>query len=97
MNFKAEMGSSRVLIIGATGYIGRHVARASLDLGHPTFLLARESTASSNAEKAQLLESFKASGAIILHVSSNLSAFYRHVMFLVGTIWVFAVLLRGIM
>jgi uncharacterized protein YbjT (DUF2867 family) len=71
--------SSRILLIGATGYIGRRVAKASLDLGHPTFLLVRESTASSNSEKAQLLESFKASGANIVHVSSILSAFYRHV------------------
>ena len=70
LNFKASMGSSsRILIIGATGYLGRHVAKASLDLAHPTFLLVRESTASSNSEKAQLLESFKASGANILHVS----------------------------
>eukprot|EP00253_Pinus_taeda_P008643 PITA_08643 len=64
------MGSrSRILLIGATGYIGRHVAKASLDLGHHTFLLVRESTASSNSEKAQLLESFKASGANIVHGS----------------------------
>nr|ABK23528.1 unknown [Picea sitchensis] len=61
--------SSRILLIGATGYIGRRVAKASLDLGHPTFLLVRESTASSNSEKAQLLDSFKASGANIVHGS----------------------------
>nr|ABK26927.1 unknown [Picea sitchensis] len=61
--------SSRILLIGATGYIGRRLAKASLDLGHPTFLLVRESTTSSNSEKAQLLESFKASGANIVHGS----------------------------
>jgi len=61
--------SSRILIIGATGYIGRHVAKASLALGHPTFLLVRDSTASSKPEKAQLLDSFKASGANILNGS----------------------------
>jgi nucleoside-diphosphate-sugar epimerase len=64
---------SKILIIGGTGYIGRHISKASLALGHPTFLLVRESSAS-NSEKAKLLESFKASGAIILYVSS-LSAF----------------------
>jgi len=64
------MGSiSRILIIGATGYIGRHVAKASLALGHPTFLLVRDATASSKPEKAQLLDSFKASGANILNGS----------------------------
>jgi len=60
--------SSRILIIGGTGYIGRHISKASLALGHPTFLLVRESSAS-NSEKAKLLESFKASGAIILYGS----------------------------
>ncbi|GLJ19421.1 hypothetical protein SUGI_0350340 [Cryptomeria japonica] len=62
------MGNSRILIIGATGYIGRHVVNASLAQGHPTFLLVRSSTAS-NPEKAQLLDSFKSSGATILHGS----------------------------
>ncbi|KAH9319820.1 hypothetical protein KI387_021589 [Taxus chinensis] len=62
------MGGSRILIIGATGYIGRHIANASLAQGHPTFLLVREST-TSNPEKAQLLESFTSKGAIILHGS----------------------------
>jgi len=60
--------NSSILIIGGTGYIGRHISKASLALGHPTFLLVRESTAS-NPEKAKLLESFKDSGAIILHGS----------------------------
>ncbi|GLJ17758.1 hypothetical protein SUGI_0309940 [Cryptomeria japonica] len=62
------MASSRILIIGGTGYIGRHVAKASIALGHPTYLLVRESTAS-NPLKAELLESFKASGAHIVHGS----------------------------
>ncbi|KAH9319821.1 hypothetical protein KI387_021590 [Taxus chinensis] len=62
------MGRSRILIIGATGYIGRHVANASLAQGHPTFLLVREST-STNPEKAQLLDSFKSKGATIIHGS----------------------------
>lgn len=61
--------SSRILIIGATGYIGCHIAKASLTFGHPTFLLAEESIPSSGPEKAQLLESFKAFGAIIVHGS----------------------------
>jgi len=60
---------SRILIIGATGYIGRHVAKASVALGHPTFLLVRDSPASANPERAQLLDSFKSSGANILNGS----------------------------
>eukprot|EP00253_Pinus_taeda_P002908 PITA_02908 len=65
------MEKSRILIVGATGYIGRHIAKASLDFGHPTFLLVRDSasTVASKPEKVQLLESFEASGANILHGS----------------------------
>nr|CCC55425.1 phenylcoumaran benzylic ether reductase [Pinus pinaster] len=58
--------SSRILIIGAAGYIGRHVAKASLALGHPTFLLIRDSTASAKPDKAQLLDSFKTAGANLI-------------------------------
>ncbi|XP_057821828.2 phenylcoumaran benzylic ether reductase IRL1 [Cryptomeria japonica] len=62
------MGGSRVLIIGGTGYIGRHVTNASLAQGHPTFLLVREITPS-NPEKAQLLESFTSKGATLVQGS----------------------------
>lgn len=62
------MASSRILIIGGTGSIGRYIAKASIANGHPTFVLVRESTAS-NPEKAQLLESFKASGITLVQGS----------------------------
>lgn len=60
--------SSRILIIGGTGSIGRYIAKASIANGHPTFVLVRESTAS-NPQKAQLLESFKASGITLVQGS----------------------------
>jgi nucleoside-diphosphate-sugar epimerase len=63
--------SSRILIIGSTGHIGRYIAKASIAFGHPTFLLVRESTTNSlKSEKAKLLESFESAGANILHVST---------------------------
>jgi uncharacterized protein YbjT (DUF2867 family) len=62
--------SSRILIIGSTGHIGRYIAKASIAFGHPTFLLVRESTTNSlKSEKAKLLESFESAGANILHGS----------------------------
>lgn len=63
------ISKSRILIIGATGFIGRHFTKASLAEGHPTYLLVRDSAASSSPEKAKLLESFRASGANILQGS----------------------------
>jgi nucleoside-diphosphate-sugar epimerase len=33
------MEESHVLVLGATGYIGKYIAKASAQLGHPTFIL----------------------------------------------------------
>ncbi|KAF8010475.1 hypothetical protein BT93_J1188 [Corymbia citriodora subsp. variegata] len=33
--------SSRILIFGGTGYIGKHLVRASISLGHPTYVYTR--------------------------------------------------------
>ncbi|CAL1392842.1 unnamed protein product [Linum trigynum] len=61
---------SRVLIIGATGLIGRHVAEASLDAGRPTYLLTRStSSAAGDPLKAQLLKSLEDKGAFIVQGS----------------------------
>ncbi len=60
------MGKSRVLVLGATGYIGKYIAKASAQLGHPTFVLVRGATLSSS--KKELLDSFTAAGITILHV-----------------------------
>eukprot|EP00249_Psilotum_nudum_P030384 c42960_g1_i1 orf=376-1302(-) len=59
---------SRVLIVGVTGYIGRHIAKASLALGHPTFLLVRPEIAS-DIRKVEIIISLKISGARILEGS----------------------------
>ncbi|MED6204338.1 hypothetical protein PIB30_008153 [Stylosanthes scabra] len=53
--------SSKILVIGGTGYIGKFVVEASAKAGHPTFLLVRESTLS-NPDKASILDKFKALG-----------------------------------
>ena len=62
----SDMGvKSRVLIIGATGYIGKHVARASVAEGHPTSILIRPSTLTT---KAELVTSFKDLGITLVEV-----------------------------
>lgn len=59
------MAKSRILIIGATGEIGKFMVPASVKLGHPTFLLVRPGSASDPAKQA-LLDEFQSLGATIL-------------------------------
>ncbi|KAJ0962884.1 hypothetical protein J5N97_028006 [Dioscorea zingiberensis] len=56
---------SRVLVIGATGRLGQHLITASLDAGHPTFALVRESSFS-DPHKSILLHSFSDAGATLI-------------------------------
>ncbi|KAG6544204.1 hypothetical protein Mapa_014404 [Marchantia paleacea] len=61
---------SKVLIIGATGRIGRHFVKASAAAGHPTFALIRPETLSNpGPEKAVVLEDFKILGTKLLEGS----------------------------
>ncbi|XP_022986573.1 probable pinoresinol-lariciresinol reductase 3 [Cucurbita maxima] len=45
---------SKVLIIGATGFLGFHLAQASCNFSHPTFALIRDSTSSSSTKLDKL-------------------------------------------
>ncbi|ERM95821.1 hypothetical protein AMTR_s00060p00066070 [Amborella trichopoda] len=65
---KSGNGGSRVLIIGATGYIGRFVAEASVMSGKPTFILLRHGPAACPA-KAQTVRALEDAGATIVHGS----------------------------
>ncbi|KAM7276698.1 hypothetical protein ACFE04_018564 [Oxalis oulophora] len=60
--------SSKILIIGGTGYIGKYIVRASAQSSHPTFLLIRESTLSNPADdhKSEIIASFKKLGVNFL-------------------------------
>ncbi|XP_015952000.3 phenylcoumaran benzylic ether reductase POP1 [Arachis duranensis] len=53
---------TKILFIGGTGYIGKFIVEASINAGHPTFLLVRESSLS-NPEKAPLIHKFNNLGA----------------------------------
>ncbi|KAL2644046.1 hypothetical protein R1flu_011633 [Riccia fluitans] len=61
---------SKVLIIGATGYIGKYLVNASVKLGHPTFVLLRSLT-TSDPPKAELVKSFQESGVTLLKGDVN--------------------------
>ncbi|KAJ3688438.1 hypothetical protein LUZ61_017602 [Rhynchospora tenuis] len=66
---KESNKKSRVLIVGATGFIGRKIARASLAAGHPTLLLHRPDMKPQEMEKVQTLLQLKAAGARLIPVS----------------------------
>ncbi|MCO5608060.1 hypothetical protein L7F22_062265 [Adiantum nelumboides] len=55
---------SRVLVIGATGWLGRHVVQASLACNCHTYAFVRPS-AFNDPTKATLLKSFESAGAIL--------------------------------
>lgn len=57
---------SKILIIGGTGYFGKHLVEASVRLDHQTFALVRQGTMASDPEKAKLIEAFRNSGVTML-------------------------------
>ena len=65
---------SKILVIGATGYIGPYIIEASTKAGHPTFALVRKSTAS-NPQKAELIQKFTNSGVTLIYVSDSKQRF----------------------
>ncbi|KAJ1393659.1 NmrA-like domain [Sesbania bispinosa] len=58
------MATTKILIIGGTGWIGKFMVEASAKAGHPTFALVRESTLSDPA-KTPIIQSFKTLGGDI--------------------------------
>lgn len=62
----SDDNKSKILVIGGTGYIGKHVVAASARLGHPTFALVRDVAPGSDPAKARLLKSFQDTGVTLL-------------------------------
>ena len=58
---------SKILFIGGTGYIGKHIVKASANAGHQTFVLVRDSTLS-NPSRSDVVKSFKSLGVYFLTV-----------------------------
>ena len=57
-----------VLVVGATGYLGKRIVRACLAEGHETYVLQRPEIGL-DIEKVQLLFSFKKLGARLVEAS----------------------------
>ncbi|OAY24357.1 bifunctional pinoresinol-lariciresinol reductase [Manihot esculenta] len=62
------MEKSKVLIVGGTGYLGKRLVKASLGLGHETYVLQRKEIGV-DIEKVQMLLSFKEEGAHLVEAS----------------------------
>ncbi|KAJ8774061.1 hypothetical protein K2173_009492 [Erythroxylum novogranatense] len=62
------MAKSKVFVVGATGYIGRRIVKASLAQGHITYVLQRDEIGL-DIEKLQMLLSFKKEGARLIEAS----------------------------
>ncbi|KAK4486309.1 hypothetical protein RD792_008980, partial [Penstemon davidsonii] len=63
-----NMGKSRVLVVGGTGYIGKKIVKASLAEGHPTYILRRKEIGL-DIDKVQMLLEFKRQGARLIEGS----------------------------
>ncbi|KAL8266875.1 hypothetical protein R6Q59_004219 [Mikania micrantha] len=62
------MSKSKILVVGATGYVGKRIVKASLAQGHPTHILTRREIGF-DIEKVQMLLSFKEQGARLVEGS----------------------------
>ncbi|GMN38822.1 hypothetical protein TIFTF001_008055 [Ficus carica] len=59
--------NGRVLIVGATGFIGQFVAEASLHSGRPTYILVRSGFGNNLSTKATTLKALQDKGATLVH------------------------------
>ncbi|XP_057997080.1 isoflavone reductase homolog [Hevea brasiliensis] len=62
------MEKSKVLVVGATGYVGRRIVKASLEQGHKTYVVQRPEIGL-DIEKLQMLLPFKKQGAHLVKAS----------------------------
>ncbi|KAK1326675.1 Eugenol synthase 1 [Acorus calamus] len=62
--------ASRILVIGCTGYLGRRLVRASISMGHPTYVLLRPKTLP-DPSKQGLIDEFESIGVTILQGDLN--------------------------
>jgi len=70
---------NKILILGPTGAIGRHIVWASIKAGNPTYALVRKTpgnvnkpkliTAANPETKEELIDNYQSLGVILLEVS----------------------------
>ncbi|XP_022724258.1 isoeugenol synthase 1-like [Durio zibethinus] len=58
---------SKILIFGATGYLGKYMVKASVVLGHPTYAYTRPLSHNNSSSKLDLLKDFESMGVTIFY------------------------------
>ncbi|XP_068311013.1 isoeugenol synthase 1-like [Pyrus communis] len=57
--------NKKILIFGATGYLGKYMVKASVSLGHPTYAYARSIKPNTDPSKLELHKEYEAMGVTI--------------------------------
>ncbi|KAJ9671162.1 hypothetical protein PVL29_027241 [Vitis rotundifolia] len=56
---------SKILVFGATGYLGKYMVKTSVSMGHPTYAYVRPVKPNTDASKLDLLHQFESMGVTI--------------------------------
>ncbi|XP_050139676.1 isoeugenol synthase 1-like [Malus sylvestris] len=82
--------NKKILIFGATGYLGKYMVKASVSLGHPTYAYARSIKPSTHPSKLELHKEYEAMGVTIfqgeLDEHEKLVAVLRQVDIVISTL-----------
>ncbi|XP_043719247.1 isoeugenol synthase 1-like [Telopea speciosissima] len=62
---REESKSCKILVIGATGYLGKYMVKASVSMGHPTFVYVRPLSPTSSRSKQEMHQEFQSMGVTI--------------------------------
>ncbi|CAI9758360.1 unnamed protein product [Fraxinus pennsylvanica] len=57
---------SKILIFGATGYLGKYMVTASVSMGHPTYAYIRPIKPDADSSKLELFKSFESMGVTVI-------------------------------
>jgi nucleoside-diphosphate-sugar epimerase len=73
---------SKILVFGGTGYLGLHMVKASLSMGHPTYAYVRPVKPYTNPSKLDLLKEFESMGVTVFQVNTWLLPLNIHKLYL---------------
>lgn len=62
---------SKILIFGATGYLGKYMVKASISMGHPTYVYVRPIKPNTASSKLEQHREFETMGVTIVEVLTN--------------------------